>query len=152
MRRFVCGMVVALMVMAGMVLVAQAATEGDAKAMVEKAVVFWKANGKDKAIAEFNNPKGQFVKGDLYIHAHDFNGILIANGGNTKIVGMNFLDIKDASGKFFVKEQMEVAKTKGSGWVSYMWTNPATKKVQQKMAWVQRVEGENVFIGCGFWK
>jgi cytochrome c len=136
----------------GMALVAGAATQEDAKAMVEKGVAFWKANGKDKAIAEFNNPKGQFVKGDIYIHVQDFSGVMLANGGNQKLVGQNHMEVKDASGKFFVKEQVETAKTKGSGWVSYMWTNPATKKVQQKTAWVQKVDGENIFIGCGIWK
>jgi cytochrome c len=144
--------VLVVMVVFGMVLVAGAATQEDAKAMVEKGAAFWKANGKDKAIAEFNNPKGQFVKGDIYIHVQDFNGVMLANGGNQKLVGQNHLEVKDASGKFFVKEQIDTAKSKGSGWVSYMWTNPATKKVQQKTAWVQKVDGENIFIGCGIWK
>ena len=152
MKRFTKVVFVMALVVFGMALVAQAATQDDAKAMVEKAVAFWKANGKDKAIAEFNNPKGQFVKGDMYIHTQDFNGIMLANGGNPKLVGQNHLEVKDSTGKAFVKEQIEVAKTKGSGWVSYVWTNPATKKLQPKTAFVQKVEGENIFIGCGVWK
>lgn len=152
MKRSVAVVVVAVLVFFGTVLMAQAATQEDAKTMVEKAVAFWKATGKDKAIAEFNNPKGQFVKGDMYIHAQDFNGIMLANGGNQKLVGQNHMEVKDSTGKPFVKDQIQVAKTKGSGWVTYMWTNPATKKLQQKTAFVQRVEGENIFIGCGIWK
>jgi len=151
-KKFVKVVFVTALVVFGMALISQAATQDEAKATVEKAMAYWKANGKDKAIAEFNNPKGQFVKGDMYIHAQDFNGIMLANGGNPKLVGQNHLEVKDSTGKAFVKEQIEVAKTKGSGWVSYVWTNPATKKLQPKTAYVHKVEGENIFIGCGIWK
>lgn len=33
-------------------------TRDEAVAMVKKAAAFYKANGKEKALAEFNNPKG----------------------------------------------------------------------------------------------
>ncbi|HEY3278428.1 MAG TPA: cache domain-containing protein [Syntrophorhabdaceae bacterium] len=152
MKRIITGLVVMMVLVFCAAFISQAATQEEAKANVEKAMAFWKANGKDKAIAEFNNPKGQFTKGDMYIHVQDFSGVMLANGGNPKLVGQNHLEVKDASGKTFVKEQIDTAKTKGSGWVNYMWTNPSTKKVQAKTAWVQKVDGENIFIGCGVWK
>ena len=130
----------------------QATTLDDAKAFAEKAAAFMKANGKEKAAAEFNNPKGQFVKGDLYVFAQDFNGLMLANGGNPKLAGQNHMELKDPNGKLFVKEMIEVAKTKGSGWVSYSWTNPTTKKVQPKKTWVQRVEGMDLYVGCGLFQ
>jgi len=43
--------------------IANAATLDEAKAMAQKAAAFVKANGKEKAVAEFNNPAGQFKKG-----------------------------------------------------------------------------------------
>ena len=141
MKKVTVCLVVVFALVFGAALVAQAATQADAKAMVEKAVAFYKANGKDKAIAEFNNPNGQFVKGDLYVFANELSGLLLANGGNPKLVGQNHLELKDPSGKFFNKECVEVAKTKGSGWVDYTWVNPVTKKVQPKTVWIQRVEG-----------
>jgi cytochrome c len=128
---------------------AQAATLDEAKALAEKASAFWKANGKDKALAEISNPNGQFVKGDLYVYAQDFSGVVLAHGGNQKLVGQNHLDVKDPSGKLFVKEQLDVIKAKGSGWVEYVWTNPATKKVQPKKTWVQKIEGADIWVGCG---
>jgi hypothetical protein len=36
--------------------------------------------------------------------------------------------MKDVEGKEFGKEIVELAKTKGSGWVEYRMTNAATKK------------------------
>ncbi len=131
---------------------AYAAPADEAKALAEKAAAFAKANGKDRALAEFNNPKGQFVKGDLYIFANDFNGVCLANGGNPKLVGQNHLSLKDANDKYFMKEFIETAKTKGSGWVNYSWTQPSTKKVHAKATWIQRVEGADYFVGCGIYK
>lgn len=142
---------VALAVFFGAALVAHAATADDAKALAQKAAAFYKANGKEKAIAEFNNPKGQFVKGDLYVVVQGYDGVLLANGGNQKIVGQNHLELKDPSGKFFVKEQVETAK-KGGGWVTYSWANPVTKKIGAKKAWIQAIEGENSFINVGFFQ
>jgi cytochrome c len=152
MKKVAFGLVLVMMVVAGAVFTVHAATQDEAKAMVNKAVAFWKTNGKEKALAEFNNPKGQFVKGDTYIIAQDFNGIMLANGGNPKLVGQNHLELKDPTGKVFVKEMVDVAKTKGNGWVNYSWTNPISKKVQPKATWVQRIEGENLYVGCGIWK
>jgi len=131
--------------------VVQAATQEEAKALAGKAMAYWKANGKDKAIAEFNNPTGSFVKGDLYVVVQSFEGVVLANGGNTKLVGQNHLEMKDPSGKLFVKDMIEVAKA-GSGWVTYQWVNPVTKKIGTKKAWIQRVEGENLYINCGFFE
>jgi len=148
--------VICMTVFAFVVLVAgysvQAATQADAKAMVEKAVAYWKANGKEKAIAEFNNPTGQFVKGDLYVFANQLDGLVLANGGNPKLAGQNHMELKDPTGKQFNKESAELAKTKGSGWIDYEWVNPVSKKLQPKTVWVQRVEGTDIYIGSGIWK
>jgi cytochrome c len=157
MRRSVFGTAMAMvavvvMIVFGVISGAYAASQDDAKALAEKAAAYVKANGKEKAMAEFNNPKGQFVKGDLYIFANDFNGLCLANGGNAKLAGQNHLGLKDATDKYFMKEMVETARTKGSGWVNYSWTNPGTKKVQAKAAWVQKVEGSDCFVGCGVYK
>jgi cytochrome c len=130
----------------------QASTLEEAKALTEKAAAYMKANGKDKSIAEFNNPNGEFVKGDLYIFALDFNGVVLAHGGNPKLAGTSLLETKDPTGKYFVKEQIDLAKSKGSGWLEYNWTNPATKKIQNKKSWIQRIEGTDIYIGCGIFQ
>ncbi len=149
-RGIVCAVLAIIFVMSS-ALVALSATPDEAKQLAAKAMAFYKANGKEKAIAEFNNPKGQFVKGDLYVVVQGFDGVLLANGGNPGLVGQNHFELKDPGGKFFVKEEVEVAK-KGSGWVTYQWVNPVTKKVGQKKAWILRIEGENAFINCGFFE
>ncbi len=152
MRKVLKGILLVTCMVFGMTLMAQASTLEEAKALAEKGAAYVKANGKDKAIAEFNKPDGEFVKGDLYVFLQDFSGLMLANGGNPKLPGQNHLELKDPTGKLFVKEMIELAKSKGSGWVEYSWTNPSVKKVQPKKTWVQRVEGMDMYVGCGIFQ
>ena len=123
-------------------------TPEEAKALVEKAIAFYKANGKEKALAEFSKPKGQFTKGDLYIFAYNPKGIIIAHGGDPKLVGKDFTGVKDADGKYFAREFIKIG-TQG-GWVDYKWMNYATKKVDAKTTYLKRID--DVIIGCGAYK
>ncbi|MES2264593.1 MAG: cache domain-containing protein [Pseudomonadota bacterium] len=127
-------------------------TADEAVAMVKKAGEFLKKNGKEKAFAEFNNPKGQFVDRDLYIFTFLANGdgIERANGANPKLVGKNVSDMKDADGKFLIKDILAVGTGKGQGWVDYKWPNPVTGSIDAKRTYVERVD--DVLIGCGVYK
>jgi cytochrome c len=125
-------------------------TEKEAKTLVEKAAAYIKANGKEKAFSEFTDSKGRFIDRDLYIFVVDFNGLTLAHGGNPKLVGKDMRDLKDSDGKFFIKEFIELAKTKGSGWVDYRWQNPVTKNIEPKSTYIQR--HEDYFLGCGIYK
>jgi signal transduction histidine kinase len=122
----------------------------EAKTLVAKGVAFVKAEGKEKAFAEFTNPKGKFVDRDLYIFVVDFDGITLAHGGNAKLVGKDMSGLKDADGVYFIKEFIKVAKEKGSGWVDYKWVNPTNKKIEPKSTYIQKVD--NYFLGCGIYK
>ena len=126
------------------------ATADQAKAMVQEGAAFVQAHGKEKALAEMNNPKGRFVKGELYIYVYDFNGVVLAQPANPKLVGKNLLEVPDADGKFFRKEAIELAKTKGEGWVDYKYKNPVNNKVEHKTSYVLKVN--DLVLGCGVYK
>jgi signal transduction histidine kinase len=124
-----------------------AGTKEQARAMVKKAIEYYKANGKEKAFKEINNPQGMFVKEDLYIFVYDLDGACVAHGFNAKMIGKSLIDAKDADGKLFVKERVMIAKTKGSGWQNYKFTNPITYKIEKKTAYVENID--NYIFGCG---
>lgn len=132
------------------VFAAEKGTAEEATAMVKKGVDYVKAHGKEKAFAEFSNPSGQFVKGDLYVMVYDMDGLNKAHGANPKLIGKNLLDIKDANGVYIVKSFIEVAKGKGKGWVDYKWPNNITKAVESKSTYVEKVD--DVLIGVGIYK
>ena len=123
------------------------ATPDDAKKMVEKAYAYLKANGKVKALAAFNNQKGEFIKGELFIFAQDFSGIMLAYGGNTALVGKNLMDDKDVNGKPLGRGMIDIARTQGNGWYEYHFLNPHTNVVQAKLTYIQRVD--DYYIACG---
>ena len=127
-----------------------AGTPAEAEAMVKKALAFYKANGQEKAFAEISNPKGQFINDDLYVFVYDIKGKCVAHGFNQKMVGKDLAELKDADGKYFVKERIEIAKTKGKGWQDYMFTNPTTKKLEHKTAYIEKVD--DFIFGCGAYK
>ncbi|HTZ39916.1 MAG TPA: cache domain-containing protein [Syntrophales bacterium] len=125
-------------------------TPAEAKALVKKAVDYIKANGKDKAFAEFSDPKGKFIDRDLYIFVYDMDGKCVAHGFNQKMIGKDLKEMKDPDGKLYVKERIEIAKTKGSGWQDYKFTNPTSKKLENKTAYIEKYE--NYIVGCGAYK
>lgn len=123
----------------------------DAQALVAKAIKFYQQNGYDKAVAAFNNPKGPFVHGELYIFMFNSKGRCLAHGYNPKLVGKNLNDLEDANGDLFIQEFAKKVKA-GGGWVDYQWTNPLTKKVQAKSSYVKGLPGTDYYVGCGIYK
>jgi hypothetical protein len=133
----------------GITIAAEKGTAEEAMAMVKKGVAFIKANGKEKAFAEFNNPKGAFIDRDLYVMCYDMAGNNKCHGSNPKLIGKNLLEIKDADGKFIVKSFIETANG-GKGWVDYKWPNAITKAIEPKSTYVEKVD--DVLIGVGIYK
>lgn len=118
--------------------------------LVKKAVQFYKENGAEKAFAEFNKPAGQFVEGDLYIFVYDLNGVNAVHGANPSLIGKNLIDMQDPDGKFIIKELIQIATTKGSGWFDYKYKNPKSGSIDWKSSYVEKLD--NYFIGCGIYK
>lgn len=119
----------------------------EARTLVEKAVSFVKANGEEKALKEFNNPKGKFVKDDLYVFAYDLKGVVLANPMFPEIIGKNLYNEPDHRGKFFRKQIIDIANGHGSGWVEYYYMNPSTKKENIKITYFHKVG--NLIVCCG---
>lgn len=130
--------------------VSYASEKEDAKALVEKAVAYAAANGKEKAMAEISLPKGPFDKGELYVFAYDLQGVVVAHPKNPKLIGKNLLDVPDNDGKLFRKEIVAAAKSKGSGWVDYVYLNPQTKKPESKTTYLQKAG--DIIVCCGVYK
>lgn len=119
----------------------------DAKRFVEKAVAFYRANGRAVSLAEFSNPHGRFVKGELYLFVLDSTGVMLAHGINQKYIGKDFYRIVDSDGKVFIKEIVDKANTEGSGWVEFKWVNPLTKMERQKIVYFRQTNGTIICSG-----
>jgi len=122
------------------------ATKADAEKMVKKGVEFLQKNGRDKAVAEMTAPSKTFVDRDLYLVLYDINGKCVAHGQNAKQAGLDLIGLKDSDGKLFVKERVDLAKSKGKFWQDYKFTDPLTKKVLPKEMYCERADD---VVVCG---
>ncbi|MGE4536923.1 MAG: cache domain-containing protein [Desulfovibrio sp.] len=125
-------------------------TKEEAEAMVKKAVAAIKADGREKAFAAIDDPKGPFRDRDLYVVVYDLQGKCLAHGANSKQIGKDLIGLRDPDGKFFVKERVELAKTHDSFWQDYKFINPMTKLIEPKSMYMEKVG--DILVGCGIYK
>lgn len=123
------------------------ATKKDAEAIVKKAVAHVKSAGKDAAYKSFTDKGAGWVDKDLYVVSYDLNGVVLAHGQNAGMVGKNLIELKDPDGKAFIKERVDLAKTKGKFWQDYKFTDPVTKKVLPKEMYCEKLDESVVCAG-----
>jgi cytochrome c len=126
----------------------QYATSKDAELLVHRAALFLKKEGKQKAIAAFNDPHGPFIYRDLYVFAYDVAGNCLAHPTKPERVGKNNLSDKDPDGREFVRERILLARKHGRGWQQYKFHNPVTNRVEQKVAYFELVDGVVLVAGA----
>lgn len=129
---------------------AKRGTKEEAMALVDKAVAFFEANGKEKTLAALQDPNSQFIDRDLYVYAVGLDGTRLANPKQPKLVGTSMVGYKDLDGKPYGDELIALAKDKGEGWVDYKFSDPLTKKAKDKSAYMKKA-GDMFFV-CGIYK
>ena len=121
-------------------------TVEEAKALAEKAAVHMKDVGAEKAMADFNDPKGGYQDRDLFVFVYNASGKILAVPGVPVLLGRDATSLKDVNDKPFGKMILEAATPSGA-WVEYHMTNPATKRVEPKKTYAIKT-GEYV-LGVG---
>jgi len=122
------------------------------KALVDEAAALLESKGKE-SFTEFRKKDSKWLKGDTYIFVLDMSGKGLLNPYNPELDGKSLIDFKDANGKAFVQEYIEIAKTKGSGWVEYIFPKPGESKPSKKKSYVKKVNvgEETLIVGSGFY-
>ncbi|MRV72160.1 histidine kinase [Duganella sp. FT92W] len=122
------------------------ATPAQAEQIVAKAVAaVRKDNAKTFAAITAKDPA--WVQGDLYPVVYDMHGKVLAHGQNARMVGKDVLELRDADGKAFIRERMELAATKASFWQDYAFVDPITKSILPKRMYCERSEGMVICAG-----
>lgn len=116
-------------------------------AFVDSAVAYEKAYGREKALAEFNNKNGSFVKGELYIYAYAFNGTTLAHPVNPESVGK----LREGANGVFVKEMGAVIRN-GSGYYRFVYINPLhNNTLESKLGYGVPID-EDWWLGSGVYQ
>ena len=105
----------------------------------------------EAAFRLFHDPTGPFLAKDAYIFVFTMDGVEIVNPAFPTVEGNNNFNMKDAQGKYLVREILKTAQTRGSGWVDYMWPKPGESIPTLKSAYVMKtdVNGRQFVVGCG---
>lgn len=116
-------------------------------AMVDKALRYYKAHGREEAVAHYNTPES--VDGEWYVFIIDEDDRVIAHA-NPNLLGE---DVKgpigvDVTGYRFGDEMLNA--TEEGVWVHYVFLNPTTGAEEAKHAWVVRHDG--LLIGSGWYE
>jgi len=121
----------------------------DVKKKAIEAAEYLSRHGEE-ALKEFNDPGSRWSK-EPYAFIDDLNGNIIAHPKSI-LVGKNLLIMKDIKGKMFAAEFLKVAKSeKGAGWVDYWWPEKKGREPKQKVTYIVRVSGKNMFVGIGIY-
>lgn len=128
------------------------ATKEDAQGLLKAALAEIKAKGLEAASAGIT-AGGPWVKGTTYVFVADTKAVtILGHAVNGKLVGKSLIDVKDATGKPFVQEQLAIVKKDGSGSVTMRWMNPVTKQIGDAEALVARVPGAEAYVGAVYFK
>jgi len=125
------------------------ASPADARALVDLAVDFVRAHGRERLLREIADPQGRFRQDDLYAFVYDHDMTMLAHPEKPELIGENLLNKKDwAGGTYFRREIRDLALSVGSGWVEYEYANPVSKSVEPKITYVKRFDDLIICAGA----
>ncbi|MBN2232592.1 MAG: cache domain-containing protein [Deltaproteobacteria bacterium] len=143
---------VVLAVAAG-ALAGDTATRDECVAKAKAAAQLVLDEGLDAALGKINDKSGSFVWKNSYVFCIDLDKQCnIAHPIKPKLIGKNLMAVKDVNNKMFFAEFISLAKTKGEGWVDYMWPKPGEKAPSRKLTYVYRVPGHNIAMLAGIYE
>lgn len=127
---------------------AQRATPAEAKAMLAKAVAYYKSVGRAQALKDFTAKKAPFFDRDLYVVCVGPKGLVTAHGALASYVGQSADVLRDAEGKPLGSAVFNLGNTKGSGELEYPMVNPVSKKTEKKHSYVEKVGDDVCAVGA----
>ena len=123
-------------------------TREEAVAMVKRVQQMFKREGPSATFAAVSDKSvSEFHDRDLYPFIYDLNGVCVAHGARSVLIGKNLLSLKDPGGKYLIQEMVVIATEKGNGWIEYKWPHPITNRIEDKISYVERMG--DYFVGVG---
>jgi signal transduction histidine kinase len=141
----------ALMLAAALPAAAQEADKAAAIALADKAAAVIEKKGVEEACKDFADPKGGYIQGQLYVVVQDMQCKMVCNAAVPKMNGKDMLALKDANGKLFPQAMRDVAQSGKGGWVDYVWPNPASGALENKLAYVRKA-GDKYSLSVGIYQ
>ena len=119
---------------------------------VDDAIYLLESIGLD-ALDTMRLRSSEFIFFDSYVFVKDMEGNEILNPMNPQLEGTNLLDLQDANGKFFVREELEILQTENECWMDYMWPKFPGGEPMLKRVFVKKaiVGDATLVVGAGYY-
>ncbi len=126
------------------------------KAIIEDDVadtVFLIESRGDDALNLLHNKIYNTVFGNLYLFVDDSAGTELINPAFPELQGKSIINLQDNTGKFVVKDYIDLANRNNSGWVEYYWPKPGDSTPSKKSTFVKKANFKDSFlvVGCGLY-
>lgn len=95
---------------------------------------------------------GKFKHGEIYVNVINKAGTWLVYPPRPAGEGQSVINVKDADGRFLVKDIIEVAEKSGEGWVEYRWLNPTSNKIEPKLTFVKKIPNQDLITYIGIYK
>lgn len=129
------------------------ATKDEVIAKCEAAAQMIMDKGVEEASKAIGDKEGPFVWKDTYVFLMDLDGKMIAHPIKPELTEKdNLLKVADTDGKPLFVEFVQLAGSKGKGWVDYMWPKPGEEQPSVKSSYIYRISGTPYFVGAGIYK
>jgi diguanylate cyclase (GGDEF)-like protein len=100
----------------------------------------------------------EFIKGFVKLYRYDRGtGYFFINQGTRCVLhpikpamdGMDLVDLKDSDGKYFIRDFVQLVKSKKEGFISYKWLNPSSNQIEEKITYIFYFAPFDWIIGTG---
>ncbi|WP_169304177.1 cache domain-containing protein [Deferribacteres bacterium DY0609] len=93
------------------------------------------------------------VFGNNYIFAFDKSGVIISSPLLPMIEGKNLIDMKDAAGRYTLRDSLEIISKTGDGFQDVVWANPSSpdEELKKKRVYMKEFEPYGWVIGYGIY-
>jgi hypothetical protein len=122
---------------------------------VDAAAALLQSHGR-AAFPQLRDRRGRFWFHETYVFVDTAQGVELVNPAFPAVEGRDIRDLRDLEGRPMVREYIDLAMKRGSGWTTYLWPRPdGSRTPVRKTTYVRRVvtpEGETLIVGAGLYE
>ena len=86
-----------------------------------------------------------------YLYVLDNKGVFLMHAAKPALEGTDGTPLKDKDGKRFLKEMVDLAASKGEGFVDYWWPRPGAEEPVRKLSYLRAIPQWNWSVGTGIY-
>ncbi len=120
-----------------------------AKDEVEEAAHLIKEKGT-AAFAVLRDRSSEFIFKDTYVWVATTKGVELVNPSFPKLEGRNLWDLQDSQGRYTLRDEAALVRSKGEGWIKGQWAKAGQTRLSNTLSYVKGVKlgDELLIVGC----